>query len=121
MVRSMLFLRLALLRAAVRPWKSTTGRCPHPRDSRCPARGTAAQPCQPAISRYFRHFKRTLEKTSLVVKVNGYITQIEHFAPMNEAYITYFPSGLPARTTVVTGMLDKAGNIEIEMIALHAR
>jgi 2-iminobutanoate/2-iminopropanoate deaminase len=71
------------------------------------------------------NLKRTLEKMNLsmsdVVKVNVYITQVEHFAPMNEVYIAYFPSNPPARTTVVTGMPDKAGNIEIEMIALSAR
>jgi enamine deaminase RidA (YjgF/YER057c/UK114 family) len=40
---------------------------------------------------------------------------------LNEVYIAYFPSNPPARTTIVTGMPDKSGNIEIEMIALRAR
>ncbi|MGE5526351.1 MAG: RidA family protein [Rhodospirillaceae bacterium] len=71
------------------------------------------------------NLKRNLEKMNLsmrdVVKVNVYITQVEHFGPMSDVYITYFPSDPPARTTVVTGMPDKAGNIEIEMIAVRSR
>lgn len=54
-----------------------------------------------------------------VVKVNVYLTNIDHFDAMNQVYRRYFPIDAPARTTV--GVAALAGSdllIEMEMVAL---
>jgi 2-iminobutanoate/2-iminopropanoate deaminase len=53
-----------------------------------------------------------------VVKVNIYMTDLDQFERMNEAYTSYFPGKrLPARTTVGVARLLFGCHIEIECIA----
>ncbi len=52
-----------------------------------------------------------------VVKVNVYLTDMDDFAVMNEAYATRFTEPFPARTTIGVAALPLGASVEIEMIA----
>jgi 2-iminobutanoate/2-iminopropanoate deaminase len=52
-----------------------------------------------------------------VVKVNVYLTDMNDFADMNEAYRTRFDSPPPARTTVGVAALPMNARVEIELVA----
>ncbi|ETI69121.1 RidA family protein [Neobacillus vireti] len=52
-----------------------------------------------------------------VVKVNVYLTDMNHFSAMNEVYQTYFSKPFPARTCVAVLALPLGADVEIEMIA----
>jgi 2-iminobutanoate/2-iminopropanoate deaminase len=52
-----------------------------------------------------------------VVKVNVYLTDIQHFAEMNEVYARHVVPPYPARTTVAVAALPLGAAVEIEMIA----
>ena len=52
-----------------------------------------------------------------VVKVNVYLTDMNHFSSMNEVYKTYFNEPYPARTCVAVLALPLGAEVEIEMIA----
>jgi 2-iminobutanoate/2-iminopropanoate deaminase len=47
-----------------------------------------------------------------VVRCGVFITKDEDFGPMNEVYKEFFPEPLPARTTVVSGLV---GGIKVEI------
>jgi 2-iminobutanoate/2-iminopropanoate deaminase len=52
-----------------------------------------------------------------VVMARVFVTDIRHLPIINELYPTYFPQGLPGRTSIgVTGLADM-GDIEIDLIA----
>jgi 2-iminobutanoate/2-iminopropanoate deaminase len=52
-----------------------------------------------------------------VVKVNVYLTDMDDFAAMNEAYASRFEKPYPARTTIGVASLPMGASIEIELIA----
>ena len=52
-----------------------------------------------------------------VVKVNVYLTDMDDFAAMNEAYATRFTAPPPARTTVGVAALPMGARVEIELVA----
>ena len=52
-----------------------------------------------------------------VVKVTVFITNIDDFAQMNEIYRDCFTKNRPARSTVVTGLVNPDMLIEIECVA----
>ncbi len=54
---------------------------------------------------------------SKVVKTTIYVTNIDDFAEVNEAYGSFFPSDPPARATVGIAALPKGARVEIECIA----
>ncbi len=47
-----------------------------------------------------------------VVRCGVFITDPDHFGPMNEIYGEFFPEPRPARTTVVSGLV---GGIKVEI------
>jgi len=51
------------------------------------------------------------------VKVTVFITNIDDFAQMNEIYKGYFIKDRPARSTVVTGLVNPDMLIEVECVA----
>lgn len=55
---------------------------------------------------------------SNVVKTTIFITDMNRFTDMNEAYGKYFEGGFPARETVQVSALPKFVNVEISMIAV---
>jgi 2-iminobutanoate/2-iminopropanoate deaminase len=52
-----------------------------------------------------------------VVKVNVYLTNMDDFAAMNEAYARRFVAPYPARTTVAVAALPLGAAVEIELVA----
>jgi 2-iminobutanoate/2-iminopropanoate deaminase len=52
-----------------------------------------------------------------VVKVNVYLTDMNDFVEMNEAYVTRFSAPPPARTTVAVAGLPMNAQVEIELVA----
>lgn len=52
-----------------------------------------------------------------IIKVNIYVTNIEDFSKINEAYGNFFGEHKPARSLVEVSKLPKGGAIEIEAIA----
>lgn len=54
---------------------------------------------------------------SNAAKVTVYLTKIEHFASMNEAYAQYFTQNPPARTTVFISTLPLGALVEIDVVA----
>lgn len=52
-----------------------------------------------------------------VVKVNVYLTDMDDFTEMNEAYATRFSDPPPARTTVGVAALPMDARVEIELVA----
>jgi 2-iminobutanoate/2-iminopropanoate deaminase len=55
--------------------------------------------------------------TEDVVKVNVYLTDMNDFSKMNEAYATRFKDPPPARTTVGVAELPMNARVEIELVA----
>ena len=53
-----------------------------------------------------------------VVKTTIFLTDMAHFAEVNEVYATYFEGNHPARETVAVKGLPKNVNVEISMIAV---
>jgi 2-iminobutanoate/2-iminopropanoate deaminase len=53
-----------------------------------------------------------------VVKTTIFLTDMVHFAEVNEVYATYFEGNHPARETVAVKGLPKNVNVEISMIAV---
>jgi len=56
----------------------------------------------------------SLEK---VLKVSIFITNMKDFGQMNQIYLEYFSTSLPARSCVEVGNLPKGAKIEMEAIA----
>ena len=52
-----------------------------------------------------------------VVKVNVYLTDMNDFAEMNDAYATRFAQPFPARTTIGVAALPLGARVEIELVA----
>ncbi len=53
-----------------------------------------------------------------IVKTTVYLTDMAHFAEMNEAYARGFGKSVPARSTVAVRGLPKNALVEIDAIAL---
>jgi 2-iminobutanoate/2-iminopropanoate deaminase len=52
-----------------------------------------------------------------IVKTTIYVTDMNDFAEVNEAYSSFFPSEPPARATVGVVALPKGARVEIDCIA----
>lgn len=52
-----------------------------------------------------------------VVRSTIYLTDLAHFAKVNEVYGSYFPSTPPARATVQVAALPRGAGVEIDVIA----
>ena len=72
--------------------------------------------------------ERTLENISAILKADGlslgnivkttvYLTDLSHFARMNQIYEKYFSENKPARACVQVAALPKGAKVEIEAIA----
>ncbi|MDZ5472234.1 RidA family protein [Bacillus sp. 31A1R] len=69
----------------------------------------------------FKNLFEVLEAAGLtpdhVVKVNVFLTDMNHFTAMNEVYSNQFSEPFPARTTIGVLSLPLGAQVEIEMIA----
>ncbi|MCU0394827.1 MAG: RidA family protein [Chitinophagaceae bacterium] len=68
-----------------------------------------------------RNLRAVLEEAGLgfdhVVKTTIFLSDMGHFATVNEAYGQYFQGSFPARETVAVKGLPRNVNVEISMIA----
>ena len=55
-----------------------------------------------------------------VVKTTIFLSDMQHFAEVNEVYGSYFESAFPARETVAAAGLPKSVNVEISVVAYNA-
>ncbi len=53
-----------------------------------------------------------------VVKTSIFLSDMSHFAQVNEVYGSYFKGDYPARETVAVKQLPRGVNVEISMIAV---
>lgn len=53
-----------------------------------------------------------------VVKVTVYLTDMAHFAAVNEVYATFFGAPYPARTCIAVAGLPRGALLEIEALAV---
>lgn len=54
-----------------------------------------------------------------VVKTTIFLSDMSHFAPMNEVYASFFGQDPPARSTVAAAGLPRGVDIEIEVLAVY--
>jgi len=54
-----------------------------------------------------------------VVKTTVYLTDMGHFAAMNQVYAEFFGASRPARATVAVAALPKGALVEIDAIAVR--
>jgi 2-iminobutanoate/2-iminopropanoate deaminase len=55
-----------------------------------------------------------------VVKTTIFLSDMNHFAEVNEVYGSYFRSDFPARETVAVLGLPKNVNVEISLVAVKS-
>jgi reactive intermediate/imine deaminase len=72
------------------------------------------------ITRVFENIKAIAEAggatLASAVKVNVSLTDLAHFARVNEIMATYFPQPWPARAAVGVASLPKGARVEVECI-----
>lgn len=77
--------------------------------------GDQARACMNNLSAVLEAAGSALENA---VKVTIFLTDIDDFAEVNEAYASFFDSDPPARATVGVAGLPKGAKVEIECVAL---
>ena len=74
------------------------------------------------IRRVFENLKAVAEAAggslAQAVKVNVYLTDLTHFAKVNEVMAQYFPQPYPARAAVGVAQLPRGARVEAECV-LH--
>jgi reactive intermediate/imine deaminase len=72
------------------------------------------------IRRVFENLKAVAEAAggtlAQAVKVNVYLTDLAHFAKVNEIMATYFPQPYPARAAVGVAALPRGARVEAECV-----
>jgi 2-iminobutanoate/2-iminopropanoate deaminase len=54
-----------------------------------------------------------------IVKTTIFLSSMDHFASVNEAYGSYFSDNPPARSTVAVAGLPRNVDVEIEVVAVY--
>lgn len=89
-----------------------------------PASGQLVEGIDSQIERVFMNLKAVAEATggSLAdaVKVNIYLTDLAHFAKINEAMVRYFPQPYPARAAVGVASLPRGALVEADAVLVLA-
>jgi len=72
------------------------------------------------IRRVFENLKAVAEAAggslAQAVKVNVYLTDLSHFAKVNEVMALYFPQPYPARAAVGVAALPRGARVEAECV-----
>ena len=89
-----------------------------------PASGQMVEGIEKQIERVFTNLKAVAEAAggSLgdAVKVNIYLTDLAHFAKVNEAMVRYFPQPYPARAAVGVAALPRGALVEADAVLVLA-
>jgi len=81
-------------------------------------RGDIGAQTQQAMRNIARQLERAGTNLEGALKVTIFLTDMELFAEMNEAYVSFFDGAMPARTCVeVSRLPDPDALVEIELIA----
>lgn len=87
-----------------------------------PATGAFPEGIEAQTRQSLKNVQAVLEKAGAsmdkVVKTTVFLSNMEHFAAMNEVYKEFFTSDFPARSAVQVARLPKDALVEIEAIAL---
>jgi len=88
---------------------------------RVDARGNPVEGIEAQTRQCLENIKQVLQAAgsslSAVVKVTVFLANVDDFAQMNEIYKGYFTKDRPARSTVVTGLINSDMLIEVECVA----
>ena len=88
-----------------------------------PAAGTFPEGIQAQTRQSLTNVKAILEEAGLtmdaVLKTTVFLSDMNNFAAMNEAYAAFFPQNPPARSAVEVARLPKDALVEIEAIAVR--
>jgi reactive intermediate/imine deaminase len=83
----------------------------------------ADEPIEVQTEQSLSNIERTLAEVDLtmdhVLKTTVYMTDIDEFDGMNEAYTSFFESDPPARTALEVQRIADEAAIEIEAVATH--
>jgi enamine deaminase RidA (YjgF/YER057c/UK114 family) len=83
--------------------------------------GDAEKQTLEILNRVGRTMKAAGYDWSHVVDGVVYITDQQYYDPMNRAYRTVFPKEFPARATVINGLVNKDGLVEIMFVAAKSK
>ena len=88
-----------------------------------PATGTMPDGIKEQTAQSLANVKAILAEAGLspanVVKTTVFLSDMAHFAPMNEVYAQFFSAPFPARSAVAVKELPKQALVEIEVVALR--
>lgn len=86
-----------------------------------PETGKLASGLEAQTEQVFRNLAALLEaagsSVDRVVKVNIFLADLTHFAPVNAIYERFVGAHRPARTTIEAGALPQGALIEVDLIA----
>ncbi len=86
-----------------------------------PQDGQLKEDLEPQLDQILKNIDGLLESQSLsrknILKTTIFLTDLNHFGKINEAYIKYFEEPYPARSCVEVPALPKGALVEIEVIA----
>lgn len=87
----------------------------------CPSTGTMAEGIAAQTAQSLQNCKAVLETAGAsmtdVIKTTVFLSDMDHFAAMNEVYQQFFTGTYPARSAVQVARLPKDALVEIECIA----
>ena len=85
-----------------------------------PATGNLRETVEAQIDQAFQNLRAVAEAAGAslddAVKLTLFLTDLAHFAKVNEAMARYFKEPYPARSTVQVSALPKGGGFEVEAI-----
>ncbi len=86
-----------------------------------PVSGQMVKGFQKQLDQVMSNIDALLEASSItrehIIKTTIFLTDLENFSKVNEAYINYFEEPYPARSCVEVPNLPKGAQVEIEVIA----
>jgi 2-iminobutanoate/2-iminopropanoate deaminase len=100
------------------PWVFVSGQIPIDPETGTVIRGDIRAQTRQALKNLDAILQAAGTSLDRVVKTTLYITNMDDFSQVNEAYAPFFPSQPPARACVQVARLPKDVEIEIEAVAL---
>lgn len=86
-----------------------------------PATGNLLEGFGPQLKQVMKNIDGLLSSQGLtrehIIKTSIFLTDLNNFAEVNQAYVEFFKEPYPARSTVEVSKLPKGALVEIEVIA----
>ncbi|MBC7712165.1 MAG: RidA family protein [Rhizobacter sp.] len=86
-----------------------------------PKTGNLAEGFVPQLNQVMKNIDGLLNSQGLtrenIVKTSIFLTDLNNFSAVNDAYVAFFKAPYPARSTVQVSALPKGAIVEIEVIA----